>query len=98
MKKLLFTVLFTILSLSVFADEKMQKAIEDFLNKGNFIAIVKKNDAFYYPKSIIAHLTCDNEKFTFTYIDKEFDYETESFDYNKVIIAIDENSNITIKK
>lgn len=98
MKKLFFTALFAILGFSAFADEKMQRTIKDFLNEGSFIAIEEKSSAVYYLKSIIAKISCDDNKFSFTYVDEEFEYESESFNYNKVLIISDEKSNIIIKE
>lgn len=97
MKKLIFTTLFALVGLAAFADEAMQTKISDFLNKGNYIAVQKKSETIYYPKSILTRLECNSNKFTFYYAEKEFEYDDESFNYTKTDITLDANNNLIIK-
>lgn len=97
MKKLMLAALFAVVGLTAFADEAMQTKIANFLNKGNYIAVQKKAETIYYPKSILTRLECNSNKFTFYYAEKEFEYDDESFNYTKTDISLDANNNLIIK-
>lgn len=98
MKKLIVVIFIALNSLVAFADERMQKTIKDFLNGGSFIEIQEKSSSIYYLKSIIAKVSCNDNTFSFTYVDEDFEYESEYFSYNKILVVSDENNNIIIKK
>lgn len=98
MKKRVLLILLMGLTVALFADSDLQKSVADFLNNGNYIAIKNDSDMKFYPKHIIAQISCNEKEMRFTYIDEEFDYEGVTANLNKVIIDIDGKNNIIITK
>lgn len=58
-KKIVFAVLVIMTGFISFAETSVKEDIENFLNRGSYIKIEKKDDVLYYPKSIIARLECN---------------------------------------
>lgn len=98
MKKWLFVVIALIFSGFLFSESYLKDYISEFLNKGSYISIEDNSDAVFYPKHIIAKVECDSDDLKFTYVDTEYDYESESYNIKKYLIKLDENYNIVISK
>jgi len=62
--------LFTVFSFSLFAETNLDSFVQSFLNKGNYILVKKNSRSTYYPKHIIAQLSCEDNKIKVIYIDE----------------------------
>ena len=98
MKKICVFVCILLVSAFLFAENILKDYVSDFFNKGAYIAIERNTKITYYPKHIISQVICDGDDLKIVYVDKEFDYESISFNLKKDKISIDDNFNIIIKK
>jgi hypothetical protein len=94
----IIVVLLTVFSFSLSAETNLDSFVQSFLNKGSYILVKKNSRTTYYPKHIIAQLSCEDNEVKMIYIDEEFDYDTISFNSSKDSITIDENGNIIVNK
>lgn len=78
--------------------EPLKEYVSEFFNKGNYILRNNVTDCDFFPKHIIARIICENDQINIIYVDREYDYETISFNTKKYSIQLDENSNIIISK
>ena len=104
MKKLLLLVLFSLLSVSVFAQfiPDADKIIEDFYSRGKYIKVIKdESNIVYFNKESVQGFLIDEDDFTFV---GGFDAhsskigEGSNFNTRRWNIGADEEGNIIITK
>lgn len=77
---------------------ELEDIVENYLNHGHFVKIEHWTTVAYYPSHIITLIEVSREKLRVVYLDRNNDYESEYFTWNKDHISTDENGNLILKK